>query len=262
MHIQVGVKEDLSLIIRQRDGRVLWETSKTHPPILVVRCRDAEPHQSPLANANAEISVFDDEKYRGHRVILSGFESVDICLELIFAIDATTDKLLVQAAQIRGSDTVVGLEHLYRFEKPVFDGGYMVLPHGPGYLIPAECPDKLPARGHKGGLIGGRWTLPMFGIVRGVDAICAIVETWWDCDVSIEHTPANKSTLDFGWLGRLDYPRRLLLRFGRGMDYVAIAKIYCNYARQQGLLRTLEEKAVQMPAIRHDIESVLFRWPA
>lgn len=152
MHIQVGVKEDLSLIIRQRDGRVLWETSKTHPPILVVRCRDAEPHQSPLANANAEISVFDDEKYRGHRVILSGFEGVDICLELIFAIDTTTDELLVQAAQIRGSDTVMGLEHLYRFEKPVFDGGYMVLPHGPGYLIPAECPDKLPARGHK------RWT--------------------------------------------------------------------------------------------------------
>lgn len=74
----------------------------------------------------------------------------------------------------------------------------------------------------------------MFGIVRGVDAICAIVETWWDRDVSIEHTPANKSTLDFGWLGslgRLDYPRRLLLRFGRGMDYVAMAKIYCNYAR-------------------------------
>jgi hypothetical protein len=265
VNINLRVNEDLSLTVRRRDGRVLWETSKTHTPILVIRSGDAKPREMPLANVTTKISPFDDGKYRGHTVLLSGFAGVDILLELIFAIDTTVDELLVQAAQVGGAHTAVSLEHFYRFEKPVSDGGYMVLPHGSGYLIPAECPDELPGEGHKGGLIGGRWTLPMFGIVRGNDAICAIVETWWDCDVSVEHTPGDQSTLDFRWLGSLGalaYPRRFFLRFAQGIDYVEMAKSYRNYARQHGLLRTLEEKAALTPTIRHDIEAILFRWPA
>ena len=62
-------------------------------------------------------------------------------------IDADTDELLIQIGQVGGRDTVVSVEHLYRFEKPVADGGYMVLPHGSGYLIPADCPDELPGEG-------------------------------------------------------------------------------------------------------------------
>ena len=166
-----------------------------------------------------------------------------------------------RASRIDGTDTVVSLEHFYRFERPVSDGGYVVIPHGSGYLIPADCPDELPGEGHTGGLIGGRWTLPMFGIVRNDSAMCAVVETWWDCDVAVEHQPGAHSALDFRWnpsLGRLDYPRRFLLRFADGMDYVGMAKCYRAYAKEHGLLRTLEEKAAETPTIWHDIEAVLF----
>jgi len=167
-------------------------------------------------------------------------------------------------AQVGGTDTVTKLGHLYRFEKAVTDGGYMVLPHGSGYLIEAECRDELPGKGHLGGLIGGRWTLPMFGIVRGdEETMCAIVETWWDCDVEAEHTPGDQSSLDFNWLGslgKLAYPRRFVLRFAKGMDYVAMAKLYRECARRQGLLRTLEEKAEETPVIRRYIDNILFRW--
>ena len=41
----------------------------------------------------------------------------------------------------------MSVEQLYRIEKPVSDGGYLVLPHGSGYLIPADCPDELPGQG-------------------------------------------------------------------------------------------------------------------
>jgi hypothetical protein len=71
---------------------------------------------------------------------------------------------------IEFADTIVEIEDFYRFEKPVSDGGYMILPHGSGYLIPANCPDELPGKGHKGGFIGACWTLPIFGIVRDIRA--------------------------------------------------------------------------------------------
>lgn len=264
-NIGVQINADLSLTIRHPNGLLLWETSKTHLPTLVVGGADAEPRKLLLSNATASVSAFDDGTYRGHTIRLSGFEGVDVEMELIFGLLKETDQLMIQAAQVGGSDKVISIEHLYRFEKQVSDGGYLVLPHGSGYLIPAECPDELPGSGHKGGFIGGRWTLPMFGMVYGDNGMCAIVETWWDCEVSAEHTPGDQSTLDFRWATSLDelgYPRRFLLRFGEGMDYVAMAKEYRDHARQGGLLRTLEEKAVETPAIRDDINAVLFRWPA
>ena len=104
----------------------------------------------------------------------------------------------------------------------------MVLPHGSGYLIDADCPDEIPGKGEFGGIIGARWALPMFGMVSGNDGMCVIADTWWDCDVIAEHTPAKHSALAFNWeasLGELAYPRRLLIRFGPGMDYGKMAKL-------------------------------------
>ena len=276
-NIRVQVNRNLSLTVFQSRARVLWETSQIHAPTLLVRHHDSEPQRLSFEGAKVSRAAFDDGQYRGYTLSLSDFGGYDVGVELVFAIDPTVDELMIQATPVEGQssqdkpseidekDTVVGLEHFYRFEKPVSDGGYMVVPHGSGYLIPADCPDGLPGDGHAGGLIGGRWTLPMFGVVRNDDAMCVVVETWWDCDVAVEHQPGAHSALDLRWapsLGRLDYPRRFLLRFVGGMDYVGMAKRYRDYARGQGLLRTLEEKEAETPTIRHDIEAVLFRWPA
>ena len=262
---RIRVNENLSLTVFDTDGRLMWETSQTHTPVLTVKRGKSELRRIPLKLGKAKPSRFDDGKYRGQKLLITGFEDADIELELTFAIDSAEDELLIQAAQTGGMDAVVDIEHLYTFEKPISGGGYMVLPHGSGYLIPAECPDELPGEGHKDGYLGARWTLPMFGMVRGDDAMCAIVETWWDCEVEASHKPGDGSALSFHWrgsLGKLAYPRRFLLRFSRGMDYVSMAKIYREYARRQGTLRTLEEKSSETPSILHDISSILFRWPA
>ena len=271
-NISVRVNRNLSLTVSRNNARVLWKTSQTHLPTLLVCHRDGEPQRLSFEIAKVSRSAFDDGQYRGYTLSFRDFGGYDVGLEVIFAIDPTADELMIQAtptedraSRIDGTDTVVSLEHFYRFERPVSDGGYVVIPHGSGYLIPADCPDELPGEGHTGGLIGGRWTLPMFGIVRNDSAMCAVVETWWDCDVAVEHQPGAHSALDFRWnpsLGRLDYPRRFLLRFADGMDYVGMAKCYRAYAKEHGLLRTLEEKAAETPTIWHDIEAVLFRWPA
>ena len=277
--ITVRVNEDLSLTVRQRDGRMLWATSSTQPPTLTIRRGNDTPRQLPLAQAQAVLTPFDDGRHRGQTVRLSGFAGSDVVLDLTFAVGQNgplldghgreaapaTDELLVEAVQVGGRDVVVSLEQLYRIEKPVPAGGYLVLPHGSGYLIPADCPDELPGQGHVGGFIGARWTLPLFGIVRGADALCVLVDTWWDCEVEADHAPGEQSSLAFHWrgsIGKLAYRRRFRVQFATGLDYVGMAKIYREQARREGLLRTLEEKAVENPGLRHDLDAVLYRWPA
>ena len=277
--IAIRVNEDLSLTVRRKDGRMLWVTSQTHPPTLTIRRGEDESFQLPLGSGQDGFTEFDDGTHRGQTVRLSGFAGSDVVLDLTLAVGRSAptldgdgrktapaaDELLVQAAQVGGTDIVVSLEHLYQLEKPVSDGGCLVVPHGSGYLTPADCPDELPGEGHVGGFIGARWTLPLFGIVRGQDSICVLVDTWWDCEVEATHAPGDQSSLAFHWrgsLGKLAYRRRFRVQFAEGLDYVGMAKIYREQARREGLLRTLEEKAADTPGIRHDLDTILYRWPA
>ena len=256
---KIRVNDDLSLSVLDRTGQPLWETSRRLTPSATVRSHGGKQLTFLLSAAR-------DREEMDDRIRLSGFDGTDIVLEITLSADASLDELSVEIAQTGGSDTVVSVEHFYRFEKPVADGGHMILPHGSGYLIPADCADELPPpwegmRHH----VGERWTLPVFGLVRQTHGMCIIVDTWWDCEVREEHVPGSHSALDVTWmdnLGKLDYPRRLVLRFGQGMDYVEMAKIYRGVAAEQGLLRTLIEKARQTPVIDRFMHSVMFRWPA
>nr|MBC8234408.1 hypothetical protein [bacterium] len=50
-NISVQVNENLSLIVLSSDGRLLWESSKTHTPIITIRANDTKPRTLPLADA-------------------------------------------------------------------------------------------------------------------------------------------------------------------------------------------------------------------
>ena len=265
-HTRIVLDDDLRLRVQGRGGRPLWASSRSLLPTALVGPPGGAPRPVQLGSAR-QISLVNgaDGTCQGQTVRMAGLGDTDIVVDLLLALDPDIDELLIQIGQAGGADTLMGVEHLYRFEKPVVEGGYMVLPHGSGYLIPADCPDALPGTGEAGGIIGARWSLPLFGMVRDDDSLCAIVETWWDCDVAADHLPGHCSALDFCWrpsLGELAYPRRQTIRFARDMDHTGMAKHYRERARQDGLVRTLEEKADQTPAIRRYVENVLFRWPA
>ena len=66
------------------------------------------------------------------------------------------DELLGQVAQVGGIDVVRSVEYFYQIEKLVSDGGHLLIPHGSGYLNPADCPDQLPGAGAAGSLVGAR----------------------------------------------------------------------------------------------------------
>ena len=257
--IAVRVTDELSIDVIDGDDAVIWSSSRQHLPRVTL----ANGQVFSLHDAEArDVSDFTEAGFVGHRVNLVKFGDADVEIDLVLALD-DTDTLLVQIEQSGGKDAVRQIDHLYRIEKPTSQGGYMVLPHGSGYLIHADCADELPGERDDTDLIGTRWTLPMFGMVRDDHAMCVIVEDWWDCEVKVEHRPGRFSALEFNWwpsLGRLAYRRRMLVQFARDMDHVGMAKAYRAYARTQGLVRTLEEKAEQTPILRRYFDSILVRW--
>ena len=259
--VSVRLTDALAIEVVDGDEQVLFASSKTDVPGVTL----ADEQTLPLhAAAEVEMTLYDDAGFVGHRLSLAGLGESDARLELVLAIN-NDDTLLVAVEQTGGAH-VRQIEHLYRFEKPVADGGYMILPHGSGYLIDADCPDELPGKCPTEDMIGGRWSMPLFGLARAEMSLCVIVEDWWDCKVSAVHEPGTTSALDFNWvpsLGKLAYKRQMKVHFGRALDHTAMAKIYREqYARPQGLVRTLAEKAKVTPAIEPYIKRILVRWPA
>ncbi len=262
--VRVAIDDALRLTVSGLDGEPLWESSPSVPPAVCANIGRGTPRRFALADARERsVRLFADGRYRGQRVALASYPGADVALELIVALDADDDELLIGIEQTGGEHAVQRVEHLYRFERPSDQGGCLVLPHGSGYLVPADCLDALPGRGPEPIQVGGRWSLPIFGLTRHGAGLCATVDTWWDAEVRAHHLPGDRSILDFSWadeLGTLAYPRRLLVHFARDLDYVSMAKRYRAAARRQGLVRTLEEKSDESPRIREYAGNVLFRW--
>ena len=182
-NVRCTINEDVSLTVRTTsnaptgDGQLLWESSRPHPPSLCVAVGDRFV-EVPLGAAGVcSRRPFAVDGFEGSQLDLSSYEGADVQLSFSVGIKAGTDELLIQIEQTGGSDNASAVRGLYRFEKPVSHGGYLVVPHGSGYLIPSDCPDELPGRGPLGGFVGASWTLPLFGLVSKKAALCAIVDT-------------------------------------------------------------------------------------
>ncbi len=148
--ISIGL--DLQLTAADAEGREIWATSATQAPLLVVKQGSAPARELALASAVQTCVVpHEEDGFQGHRLTLSGYEGTDVEVELSYAANQATGELSVQVEQTGGSDTVRSVEHFYRFEKPVSQGGYVAVPHGSGYLIAADCPDEIPGDGLHGG---------------------------------------------------------------------------------------------------------------
>ncbi len=266
----VTVDDAMRLSVTSRAGSRIWQTAPQRPPtILVGRHDDDTMHRFRLSALDAPIADWEEGPYSGKTITLERFGSdptkTQVSLAIRFGIDPSGNELCLEIQQVGGTDTVVRVEHFYRFEKPVSDGGHLILPHGSGYLIPADCPDELPGQGYDGGLVGARWSLPIFGMVKDGQGMCATVDSWWDCHVAAQHVPGDRSALDVYWLdslGALAYARRLRLLFEPGMDYVDMAKHYRDVARGQGLLRTLDEKADRSAPVDRTTRQVHAAWSA
>ncbi len=135
-----------------------------------------------------------------------------------------------------------------------------MLPRGSGYLVRSDS--SLPVEAE--GFVGAEWSLPLFGMVRGQQSCYQIIETWWDAKVDFRHRTGEGSRLTLDWaasLGKLAYPRRVLIRFAENVDHLGMAKAYRRYLVERGQLSTLNQRAAQLPALRRLLAGVEYRWP-
>jgi hypothetical protein len=129
-------------------------------------------------------------------------------------------------------------------------GALAIADYSNGHLYPLHL-KPFPARWQ--GM--DRMDLPLVGVLDTEKGFgyAIIIETADDGFVECKHYRAGEREVvapQVGWWGqkrKFAYPRRLFYHFVSEGGYVAIAKAYRAYAKQQGLLVTLKEKAQRNP---------------
>lgn len=124
---------------------------------------------------------------------------------------------------------------------------YTVLPRMQGTLIPTG------SELHFDGPVFEREAyMPFFGQVRRGGAYLMIFDTPYDARIV---TDGDRTSAQFvPSLGKMRYPRRMLMRFMDG-DYNELALSYRAYVRERGRLVTLREKAIRNPRVNELIGS-------
>ena len=137
------------------------------------------------------------------------------------------------------------------FEEPKASW-YTLLNWQQGVLIPNNWPVATTKTSFNGQLGTAGAYMPWFAQVRDGQAYLAIAETPHNAGYDVNHPENGPFThMNIRWepsLGRMDYRRVLQYRFLTG-DQNTVCKEYRAYAREKGLLRTLNEKAIQNPSI-------------
>ncbi len=126
---------------------------------------------------------------------------------------------------------------------------YLVVPMNEGISYPVDdasiSPMWLVAYGGHG------ICMAFWGVTDGRAGHMAILETPDDAHIRIERA-GGRLVVAPGWepqKGRFGYERRLRYVFFDSGGHVAMCKRYRAYARQAGLLKTLEEKRREVPAV-------------
>ena len=128
-------------------------------------------------------------------------------------------------------------------------GTYLVVPMNEGISYPVEDQTinnmRLIAYGGHG------ICMPFWGVTDGKRGHIAIIETPDDASIQIRRLDGNLSIAPV-WdpqKGRFGYTRKLRYVFFERGGHVAICKRYRTYAKESGLLKTLEQKRSENPNV-------------
>ena len=133
------------------------------------------------------------------------------------------------------------------------DKWYTLLNMQQGVMIPNTWETELEPIVFDGffGTAGGY--MPWFAQVKDREGYIAICTTPWNAGYQAEH-PANgpytHASVRFEpSLGKMDYRRIVRYTLLSDCDHNDICKVYRNFVKEQGRLRTLREKAAQVPSV-------------
>lgn len=129
--------------------------------------------------------------------------------------------------------------------------GYTVLPIMQGLIIPDMSEQETKASLSRR-MFSRECSMPWWGQVCNEKGYMAIVETPWDAEYDYYHAPKSKTRVGINWigsLGKIQYRRKLTLRFFIDCNYVVFCKEYREYLRSKGALVSIEEKIVKNPKV-------------
>lgn len=133
------------------------------------------------------------------------------------------------------------------------DSWYTLINAQQGLMIPNTWPIEKGPVSFDGFFGASGAYMPWFGQVKDGAAYIAICCTPWNGGYYIQH-PAHGPYTHTGFyfepsLGKMDYRRILRYTFKDHCDHNDLCKIYRAYVKEQGLFRSLSEKAAKNPSV-------------
>lgn len=190
--------------------------------------------------------------YKGFRI---GEEEVPYAFETYVWIERVTQEVYFEWIPL--CEEGIQVKAVYWPGEMKFDerreSWYTLVTMQQGILIPNTWKTEFPETLFGGcfGTAGGY--MPWFSQIKDRNGYLALCITPWNAGYKVVH-PEEGPYTHVGMrfepsLGRMDYRRIVRYTFRSDCDYNDICKLYRSYVKEQGLLRTLGEKAVQVPAV-------------
>ena len=108
------------------------------------------------------------------------------------------------------------------------------------------------SRAQRFAAVSERCWMRYYGVLGRKSAFLAIIEPRFDA--ALIYSDDGGGPLNFGWVhmprwGRVDQVRTQRIRFVPSASYVAVARAYRTYAKQEGFYRSFQEKLEECPSL-------------
>jgi len=247
-----------TLAISVHSGSAVWHSDAGHQ-LRVITANDEILFKSAMTKQHEAWSSGLGNGIRSRYAAIPGLGGLEF--ETLIWIETSTNNVIFEWIPIREAVNV-SIKSVC-FPAPFELTGkqsYSSIPFLQGVLLPNDWQKELPPLPFGGQFCCSAATMPWWGQTRDDSGYIAIVEQPWDAMYTVSHNPDTGGRLSVGWLptlGRMGYRRALRVIFPGRYDYVGLCKTYRGYAKENGLLVSLEEKAARVPGVNRLIGSAV-----
>ena len=253
------------LAMKVQAGDALWQMVPSSANDLLVRSKGVDFHLRLATAPEKLITRYDTGFKTGVKILLSGWNSLDLTLVLTLALEARDEELVFDAVASEHEAVVRQLDWPAALDAREVD--YTLLSNGRGTLLPRTWPKeyypirsitpegKVAATDHsllQSNVIES-WSMSWWGFQKGKSAMMIIVETPDDAAYQFSHPAGGPTVIGPRWLatlGRLGYPRTARMSFFSDANYVDMAKRYRRYVMDTGRFVSLTEKIARTPGVK------------
>ncbi len=238
---------EADLVVTIKSGSNVWKMRASQPDDLTVES-DGKRVSLALTSGKMEVSRCDTGRVTGLKIHLREFNPLGFGLELILALEGSTEDLICDVIPTEGSAKIKELRWPKAFEPSTVDA--TVIPAMQGMLLPKDWPSKVYLYDPMS--YGRGLYMPWWGAQKGKAAAILILETPEDAGCVMDHPAGGPTLMECRWvhsLGKLGYPRRARIAFFDEGNYVTLAKRYRQYVIETGHFVSLREKIARSPLV-------------